>query len=243
MIPTATGISKFLKVKEQVGDRTRPVECSAHNAREHAWPSMSEKLNSLSQPMTSAHCMSQTLSKPPTTQSLSSDLKPQAGSAASYSLNCQFTGEGVRLAKRKSHRGVKWSHVSPLCPYSKRSGITARLLSHFLTPASQEFMFSKCAALLRWKLFLILPIPFLDFKTAVFVVLFNQDLFQLAAAMFDSQQSTKQIIQTIRSAGGRCVPVQRCCAKPLPCRGRSRERKPLTRLNPYLQCFRTIKYI
>lgn len=36
---------------------------------------------------------------------------------------------------------------------------------------------AQTVVLLHWKLFLILSIPFLDFKSVVFVVLFNQDLF------------------------------------------------------------------
>jgi len=87
-------------------------------------------------------------------------------------------------------------------------------------------------ALLHWKLFLILSIPFLDFKTAVFVVLFNQHLFQLTAAAPDSQQSTKQIIQNIKTDRGTVCNLQRCCAKMLVCRVRSWKHKSLIRLNP-----------
>lgn len=61
---------------------------------------------------------------------------------------------------------------------------------------------AQTVSLLHWKLFLILSIPFLDFKSAVFVVLFNRDLFQFTAAMTDFQQSTKQIIQNIKTDRG-----------------------------------------
>lgn len=72
---------------------------------------------------------------------------------------------------------------------------------------------AQTVVLLYWKLFLIFSIPFLDFKSAAFVVLFNQDLFQFTAAMTDFQQNTKQIIQNIKTDRGTVCDLQWCWAK------------------------------
>lgn len=72
---------------------------------------------------------------------------------------------------------------------------------------------AQTVVILYWKLSLILSIPFLDLKSAVFVVLFNQDLFQFTAAMTDFQQSTKQIIQNIKTDREMVCDLQCCCAK------------------------------